>query len=103
MSFIITGVLFIILAIGLVISSFRSKQDKVFKLFNLKEDDYEIIDKQRFNSIMTAQELSIAIWIFIIGILCMIIKSPMLFLLPSLSFLISIPFSLKAKKYIKME
>lgn len=103
MFYIIIGIIFIIVAIALVISALRSKKDKSFKLFNLKEDDYEITNRERFNSIMVAQDISVAIWIFMTGILCMLIKKSVIFLLPLISIIITIPFSLKGKKYIKIE
>lgn len=71
-----------------------------FSVFGLQKEKYQVINNEKFNSIMLTQSIFTSIWILLTGVLCMIIKEPVILALPSWGIFINIIFSKKAKKSI---
>ena len=97
----ILGLIFIILAIWGGIFTLNNKNNMPLSVYGLQKEKYEVIDKNKFNSIMVTQSIFLSIYISLTGILCMLSKQPACIILPAFTIYINIIFSKKAKKYIK--
>lgn len=97
----IVGAIFIILAIGGGIYTLNNRNDMPFSVVGLKKEKYQVIDNEKFNSIMLTQSIFVLIWVLLTGALCMFIKETVILALPSWGIFIMIIFSEKAKKCIK--
>lgn len=103
MLYTIVGSIFIIMAIGGGIHTLNNKNDMPFSVGGLQKVKYQVIDNEKFNSVMVTQSIFTYIWILLSGILCMFIKEIVIFALPSWGIFIRIIFSEKAKKCIEIK
>ena len=97
----ILGVIYIIVAIWEGLFILNNKKDMPFDVYRLKKENYQVIDKDKFNTIMVKQNIFLFIWILSSGILCIFCKIEICIALPAFSIFINRIFSEKAKKYLK--
>ena len=99
----IVSVTFIIVAILRGIFTLKNKDDMPFSVFGLRKEKYQVINNEKFNSIMLIQSIFLCIWLLLIAILCMFIKEVIILTLPGWGIFIEIIFSKKAKNYIEIK
>lgn len=97
----VLGTIYIGLSVWGGIFILRNKKDMPFDVYRLKKENYIIIDKDRFNSIMLKQSLVLFIWILFSGSLCIFSKMEIGIVLPTFSIFVNMIFAEQAKKYIK--
>jgi hypothetical protein len=97
----ILGIIYIGVSVWLGIFILRKKKNMPFDVYRLKKENYLVIDKDKFNSIMIKQNLSLLIWILLSGVICIYLKMEIGIILPAFSIFVNMIFAVKAKKYIK--
>ncbi|WP_125461027.1 hypothetical protein [Clostridium taeniosporum] len=103
MFFNIVGIILVIVGIGGIIFTLNNKNYMAHNVLGLRKEQYEVINKDRFNNIMVNQSIIQFIWILLIGVLYFISKSKENLGLVSLNIFPTIIFSKKAKKYIRIK
>lgn len=103
MIYIIGGVVIIILAICIGLFTLNNVNNMPYSIFGLNKENYEVIDKRKFNKIMVTQSTLVCIWFLLVGVLSIIFREAEVFTLVPFYFLIDIFFSRVAKKYISIK
>lgn len=62
--YIIVGVIFILVAILRGIFTLKNKDDMPFSVFGLRKEKYQVINNEKFNSIMLIQSIVLFIWLY---------------------------------------
>lgn len=101
--YIIGGVVIIILAIWIGLFTLNNVNNMPYSIFGLNKENYEVIDKRKFNKIMVTQNTFVCIWFLLVGVLSIIFRESKVFTLLPLYFFIDIIFSKVAKKYINIK
>ncbi|MDR3598027.1 hypothetical protein [Clostridium sp.] len=97
------GIVCFILGIWQIIFTLNNKNDMPHYVQGLKKEKYEVIDKDKFNNIMVTQSIVQVILILLTGVLYVISKNLECCVLASGSIFPNIIFSIKVRKYIKVE
>ncbi|GAA0738698.1 hypothetical protein [Clostridium oceanicum] len=103
MTYNIFGGTFIVLGVIGIILILTDKTGKTFNVYGLKKEQYRVVDKEKFNSLMFKSGICSFTWILVVGLLCVITKELGLAGLGAISIFINMIFSKKAKKHIKIK
>lgn len=95
----ILGIIFLLLGIWGLIFVIMYRKNMPISLFGVSEDKYEVINKDKINTIMIIECLTISIYIILVSL---IIISTAKFYLLGMVPLIGLFYRFIAKRYVKM-
>lgn len=100
--FIVAGVLFIIVSIKEGIDLVKWKNDKLLLINQSSKENYQIIDEVRYRKIMLQKSVLNSSIYLIMGILCILYRTPLICILTPLPMIIDGILIKKSRKYISM-